>query len=93
MKLFSKITSERGKPTTKTANDYMEVELTFNRIPVGYIVLSTHEDADGVKGSQYLLTFKRDDDDEPVILREGHWNEGEVQSIYDEINRKRIHIK
>lgn len=87
MKLYATVTSERASKG-QGGNDYLEIELkAFDRLhPIGYLLMSVHEDAEGHK-DQYLLTFKRDDDDEPIILLEGHQFEGEIQSIYDALKR------
>ena len=87
MKLYAKISSDRAKKG-QGGNKHIEIELyAFNReYPIGIVFMEVLQDADGHL-DQYLLTYKEDEEDEAIILKEGHWNEGTIQSIYDNMKR------
>jgi hypothetical protein len=91
MKLYATVTSERASKG-QGGNDLLEIELNaFDRnIPVGHITIDILTDATG-KLNQYIIKWFPDGIDgegerysEPVILKEGHKDEGEIQCLREE---------
>jgi hypothetical protein len=88
MKLYATVTSERASKG-QGGNDFLEVELrAFDReTPVGHITIDTDTDSTG-KLNQYIIKWFPDGIDgdsdnytDPVILKEGHKDEGEIQCL------------
>lgn len=82
MKLYVKSTSERAAKG-QGGNRYIEIELlAFDREnPVGIILLEVLEDSDG-KRKQYIVQFQDPEfPEEWEILKEGHEDEGTIQTI------------
>mgnify|MGYP001413781361 CR=1 FL=1 len=82
MKLYSTTTSERASKG-QGGNEYIEIELkAFDRNkPVGIILLEVLKDSKD-KPKQYIIQFKDPDfDEEWEILKEGHEEEGTIQTI------------
>lgn len=91
MKLYATIKSERGKEIGKGGNEFLEIELkAFDRVnPVGHITIDLLTDATD-KLNQYIVKWYPDGLDgdskeytDPVILREGHITEGDIQCLRD----------
>lgn len=82
MKLYATTTSERASKG-QGGNDYLEIELkAFDRVrPVGRILLEILKDAEG-KPKQYIIEFQDPErDEEWEILKEGHEEQGTIQTI------------
>jgi len=66
MKLATYIEAERGKPITKTANEFIFQEFTVNKEPVGQIELYYFDD------QEWLLKYRQDDDSDWNIIAQGN---------------------
>lgn len=81
MKLYATVTSERASKG-QGGNKHIVIELrAFDRdTPIGELCFYVTDDADG-KPKQYMLTWRDNSwDDEVMILREGHEDEGLIQT-------------
>lgn len=89
MKLYATTTSERASKG-QGGNEYLDIEIyAFNRDnPVGRISVTTDTDStDKVK--QWIITWQGVyDDDERVILQEGHETEGIIQELREPKGKK-----
>lgn len=75
MILSSTTTTERGKPVQKTANDFINVDLTVHRVKIGSIELYLNHDIEkGADCDEWTLSWRKDDDDniDPVIIAQGN---------------------
>ena len=82
MKLYATVTSERdSRAGKKGGNECLQIELSAFGRRIGLVVLETTADAHG-ELIQYLLKFAAHKDfPDWVILKEGHKNEGVIQTI------------
>lgn len=81
MKLHLTAQSERGKEATKSANDFIIIDLTVHRQVVGQIELYLNHDSekDGYDNDEWLIKYKRNPDSE-----EEDWNiiaQGNIEPI------------
>jgi hypothetical protein len=75
MRLYTTTTTERGKPQGKGGNEYISIELKAgDRVtPIGYIELYLSDDrAQGATVDEWILTWKRHEDDDAHIIAQGH---------------------
>ncbi len=73
MKLYATTTSERGKTVEKTANEYINIDFTVHRQPIGSIELYLIQDtATGDETDEWLLKYYKDEDSDPDIIAQGN---------------------
>lgn len=87
MKLCATLTTERGKKVSKTGNDFIDIELSAFKDIVGHITIHLVTDTND-EMNQYLIEWHprgldagEKDYIDPVILKEGHSVEGEIQVL------------
>lgn len=80
MRLYATVSSDRGGREAKKGGDKcVHIELEAFGIPLGEVVMEVLEDTDG-KQKQYLLSYlPSNEDDESIIIEEGHKDEGVIQ--------------
>lgn len=76
MHLFLEATSERGKATTKSANEYLCMDLTVNRKPIGQVELYYYNDTKSPKmtADEWILKYRTGDsehDNDWQIIAQG----------------------
>lgn len=78
MKLFTTITSERGKPITKSGNEFILMDLTVNRQVIGQVELYYYNDTETDKkmtDDEWVLKFRTgdsEDDNDWDIIAQGN---------------------
>lgn len=76
MKLATFIESERGKAITKTANEFIYQEFTVKELPVGQIELyyfdDSVDDKENCNEGEWLLKFRRDENEDWDIIAQGN---------------------
>ena len=62
MKLFCTITSERGKPVNKSGNEYLNIDITVDRVPFCKLTLRPTDDFKEEDGQGYALYDESDNE-------------------------------
>lgn len=82
MKLYLTAQSERGKEVTKSGNDWINIELTVNRVKIGSVELYLNKDSeDGCDTDEWVLNwFKENSDDiDPFMISQGNISPKEIK--------------
>ena len=73
MRLHTEIISERGKAVNKTGNDYIKIDLTVDKKPIGSIELELlHDRLNGYDQDEWLLKYYPDEESDPEIITQGN---------------------
>lgn len=73
MKLHATLIGERGKEVSKTANEFLTVEYSVNRVPVGEIELYLYDDEESYEAddNEWLLKYRAT----PEIVKDAYGKE------------------